>query len=54
MLLVRDDTAIFQPVTVLEWPAARLIVTTGLAEGDAVIVDSAGLEPGQAVAPDQR
>lgn len=38
------------PVTVIEWPAARLIVTEGLAEGDAVIVDATGLTDGQIVA----
>jgi hypothetical protein len=39
------------PVTVIEWPAARLIVTEGLAEGDAVIVDATGLTDGQIVTP---
>ena len=49
VFLVRDNTARFQPVQVVDWPAARLIVTQGLAAGDAVIVDGAGLEDGQAI-----
>lgn len=52
-----DDAAVFvlvdgvvrrQVVTVIEWPAARLIVTDGLAVGDVVITDAAGLRDGQA------
>lgn len=49
VFLVRDNTARFQPVQVVDWPAARLIVSQGLAAGDAVIVDGAGLEDGQAI-----
>ena len=37
------------PVGVVDWPAARLIVTEGLAEGDQVIIDAAGIEDSQAV-----
>lgn len=37
-------------VSVIEWPAARLIVTEGLAPGDPVIADAAGLSDGVAVA----
>lgn len=37
------------PVTVIDWPAARLIVMNGLAVGDQVIVDATGLVDGQAV-----
>jgi hypothetical protein len=36
-------------VTVVEWPAARLIVTDGLNAGDQVIIDSTGLSDGLAV-----
>jgi hypothetical protein len=31
---------------VIEWPAARLIVTDGLNAGDQVIIDSTGLSDG--------
>jgi hypothetical protein len=48
-VLVKDNTARFQPVTVVDWPAARLIVTKGLAAGDAMIVDGTGIEAGQTV-----
>lgn len=37
------------PVTVIDWPAARLIVTEGLKAGDQVIIDATGLVDGQAV-----
>lgn len=46
--------AVLTPVTVTDWPAARLIVTEGLAEGDQVITDSTGLTDGLAVVPDTR
>jgi RND family efflux transporter MFP subunit len=49
VFLVKDGTARFQPVEVVDWPAARLIVTKGLAVGDAMIVDGTGIEAGQAV-----
>ncbi len=38
------------PVGVIEWPATRLIVTSGLTAGDVVIVDATGITEGQAVA----
>ena len=47
--LVSNGKAHLRPVTVMEWPAARLIVTAGLSEGDAVVVDAEGLEDGQSV-----
>jgi multidrug efflux pump subunit AcrA (membrane-fusion protein) len=49
VFLVKDGTARFQAVTVVDWPAARLIVTKGLAVGDTMIVDGTGIEAGQAV-----
>lgn len=36
-----------RPVTLIDWPAARLIVTEGLAPGDVLAVDAAGLTEGQ-------
>ena len=41
--------AVKTAVEVIDWPAARLIVTKGLSAGDAVIVTAAGLTDGQAV-----
>jgi RND family efflux transporter MFP subunit len=53
VLVVTDGKAIFQPISVVDWPAARLIVTEGLAEGDTVIIDPTGVEVGQAVVSGQ-
>lgn len=50
VLVVIDGLARRRAVTVIEWPAARLIVTDGLAAGDAVIADATGIVDGQAVA----
>jgi RND family efflux transporter MFP subunit len=49
VFVVRDGLARRQPVSVIEWPAARLIVTGGLAAGDMVIGDATGISDGQAV-----
>ncbi|WP_019953298.1 efflux RND transporter periplasmic adaptor subunit [Yoonia vestfoldensis] len=53
IFVVADGTAQLRPVTVVDWPAARLIVDAGLATGDAVIVDATGIVDGQTVAVDQ-
>lgn len=53
VLLVTDGKALFQSVDTVDWPAARLIVTAGLAEGDVVIVDPTDVKAGQAVETDQ-
>lgn len=47
--LLKDGKAHLMPVTVLEWPAARLIVSDGLSEGDMVIVNAEGLLDGDQV-----
>lgn len=44
-----DGHAVLTPVTVTDWPAARLIVTAGVAAGDRVITDSTGMSDGLAV-----
>lgn len=53
VFVVSDDVAELRPVTVVDWPAARLIVTGGLEAGEAVIVDATGIADGQTVAVDQ-
>ncbi|MEE4345763.1 MAG: efflux RND transporter periplasmic adaptor subunit [Paracoccaceae bacterium] len=53
VFVVRDGVAQRQPVTVVDWPAARLIVTEGITAGDVIISDAEGTEDGQAVAVDQ-
>lgn len=50
VFVVSDNIAELRPVTVVEWPAARLIVTRGLEVGEAVIVDVTGITDGQTVA----
>jgi RND family efflux transporter MFP subunit len=49
VLLVTDGKASRRAVQVIDWPAARLIVTDGLVDGDLVITDATGLADGQAV-----
>jgi RND family efflux transporter MFP subunit len=53
VFVVREGAAHFLPVTVVDWPAARLIVTSGLTEGDVVITDAAGIVEGQTVTVDR-
>jgi multidrug efflux pump subunit AcrA (membrane-fusion protein) len=36
-------------VEVIDWPAERIVVTAGLAEGDSVIADPTGLTDGQEI-----
>jgi RND family efflux transporter MFP subunit len=52
VFVVVDGTAHRRAVTVVEWPAARLIVTAGLVEGDMMVTDATGIKDGQAVALD--
>ena len=49
VLVAVDGTAQRRAVQVIDWPAARLIVTDGLAPGDEVIADATGLTDGQAI-----
>ena len=49
VFVVVDDTAQRRPVSVIDWPATRLIVTDGLAPGDLLILDATGITDGQAV-----
>ena len=49
VLVVAEGIARQRPVTVIDWPAARLIVTEGLSVGDVLIADPAGIVDGQAV-----
>jgi len=51
VFVVIGDVAQRRPVSVIDWPAARLIVTDGLAEGDQVILDSSLVTDGQTVRP---
>lgn len=53
VFVVVDGVAQLHPVTVVEWPAARLIATAGLEEGYAVIVDATGISDGQPVTVDE-
>ncbi len=53
VFVVEDGAARLRPVTVVEWPAARLVVSSGVAEGDVVITDATGIAEGQAVVVEQ-
>jgi RND family efflux transporter MFP subunit len=52
VFLAQDGFARLQPVSVIDWPAARLVVTDGLSPGDWVIIDSAGLGDGLRIRSD--
>lgn len=49
VFVLNDSTAKLVPISVLEWPAERLIVTDGLQPGDQLIVDADELVDGQRV-----
>ena len=49
VLVLDGTTARMRAVTVIDWPAARLIVTSGLVAGDLLITDATGLTDGQTV-----
>jgi RND family efflux transporter MFP subunit len=51
VFVVIDDVARRRPVSVIDWPAGRLIVTDGLKAGDRVITDAALVSDGQPVRP---
>ena len=49
VFVLSDGTAQRRSVVVVNWPAARLIVASGVAPGDVVIADATGIADGQAV-----
>ncbi|WP_227428493.1 efflux RND transporter periplasmic adaptor subunit [Roseibaca sp. Y0-43] len=49
VFVVTDGIATRRPVTVIDWPAGRLIVTDGLEPGDVLVLDAAAVTDGQAV-----
>ncbi|MCC5975308.1 MAG: efflux RND transporter periplasmic adaptor subunit [Rubellimicrobium sp.] len=51
VFVVVDDLAQRRAVSVIDWPAARLIVTDGLEAGDRVILDATLVDDGRAVRP---
>ena len=53
VFVVSDGVARHRALTVVDWPAARLIVTAGLGAGDVVITDGDGIEDGQPVKVEQ-
>lgn len=53
VLVVADGTARLRPVSVIDWPAARLIVTEGLVPDDVLILDATGIADGQSVRVEQ-
>ena len=50
VLVIAEGRAEMRPITFNDWPADRVIVTSGLAAGDVVIVDATTVEPGALVA----
>jgi len=52
IFLAQDGVARRRTVSVIDWPAARLLVTEGLSPGDPVIIDATGVSDGQPVKVD--
>ncbi|MCC6007898.1 MAG: efflux RND transporter periplasmic adaptor subunit [Rhodobacteraceae bacterium] len=52
VFLARDGAARLQPVSVIDWPAARLVVTEGLSPGDWVIIDATSVSDGLRIRSD--
>ena len=50
VLVIARGVAEARAISFVDWPAERVVVTAGLAEGDKVILDPAAVRPGQAVA----
>lgn len=53
VFLMREGRTMFRPVSVVNWPAARLIVIEGLAEGERLVAEASGITAGQAVTIEQ-
>jgi len=49
VLLLEDGEVVEREVTIRDWPAERVIVSDGLAAGDAVILDPSTVRPGASV-----
>lgn len=49
VFVVEDGIARRRAVAMIDWPAARLIVTDGLSPGDVLILDATGVAEGQSV-----
>ena len=49
VFVLTEGAARLVPITVIDWPAERLIVTDGLKPGDVIIVDASGITDGQSV-----
>ena len=49
VFVVTDGAARHRAVSVIDWPAGRLIVTEGLAPGDVIVLDATGISDGQEV-----
>lgn len=50
VLVIEGGVAVEREIAFIDWPAERVVVTSGLAVGDEVILDPAAVRPGQAVA----
>ncbi len=48
--MLRDGRASLTPITFVDWPADRVEVTSGLTEGDRIVLSPEGVEDGQPLA----
>lgn len=51
VLVLENGVAVRREIGFSDWPSERVIVTEGLSEGDAVILDPGAVKPGDKAAP---
>jgi multidrug efflux pump subunit AcrA (membrane-fusion protein) len=51
VVVIQDHKSVHKPVTFIDWPAERVIVTSGIAAGDRIALAPATIPAGKAVDP---
>jgi len=51
VVVIQDHQSVRKPVTFIDWPAERVIVTSGIAAGDRIAIAPASIPAGKAVDP---
>jgi hypothetical protein len=51
VVVIQDHQAVRKPVTFIDWPAERVIITSGIAAGDRIAVAPATVPAGKPLDP---